>query len=724
MTPPAPPARARRWTAWIPDPRWARPVEAALWTYVIALVADIPAYDIPPWALAVIAPITATLGVRAARRRWPADQYGAEVRTSMAWLAAVAATCGTAWIVYACASHPLTAVGWLALGTAWFGSWWAVIYTSAPAVAAAIVEQREQAEVEQATATWNDILASAGLALRVVETTPTRAGFVIGVEPTNEQKPVTFGTLQSRLPDLTVKAAALLARQGVTVQAGDIRLEETEAAHVHLIHVCTKKVLTQSIPYEPFEDGPGTIADPVDVALYEDGRPVELTFGDPLLGGTNGKIVGATGSGKSVFVNSLIGRVGECGDVLVGVVASSKLVPMVYPWIKPWLAGEVERPALDFVAGQDPRQVLLMLAAAYQVVRDRNDRLSNSSTHEPTPAAPAIVLFVEESADMVSQKFVITLHDGRQVGFSELVHLICKEDRSAQVSLILLNQFDLYGALGNFGAEIARNTPLRVCLRTLAPQDGPSVLPGLKASWSDTSKLRHNSMLIQPSTEDPRVMPAKSYALTNDQVGPVAARNARWRPELEPELVDQLGEVWTGRWDAARLPELVAAARRDGLVWPVGDMDEMDELEMELRKMIDEHGPVGEPHDAVEQAAVVEPGPAGEFPDAAAGVADLNAAAARPALTLPEPLGSVMRLLADERAPRDFVSTRQLAILLDRVPGDAPDEELREAARQLGRELAALDGEIRSEQRGRVQGYDVPALRATAARLARGSEAS
>jgi S-DNA-T family DNA segregation ATPase FtsK/SpoIIIE len=714
------PPKARRLSTWEPDVRWAHPLEALMWCYCLAVVADIDAFGIPPIVLALLAPIAAAIGVGRARRAFPEHDFGHELRTAMSVLAVTASCAASAWLVYACWTSPLHALGLLVLGFVWFGGWYWVLRTSAPKAAARVLEEREQALIERATATWTEILEAANLPLRVIETRPTRAGYVLGVEPVDETKPVTFTTLEGGLPDLTAKASSLLARDGVTVSAGTIRVEPTEAAHVHLIHVCTKHILRESIDYEPFDQAPGTISDPLDYSLFEDGQQVTVTFGGKH-GGVNGKVVGATGSGKSRVTNSIIGRVGECGDVLVGVIACSKLVPLVYPWIKPWLEGRCPKPALDFVAGQDPGQALLMMAAIYQIVCERNARLSNEDVHTPTVGEPAIVCFIEEAGKLATQTATVELHTGQVVGFSELLHMILGEDRSAQVSVWSLNQTDLYNALGAFGPEIARNTPYRICLKTLAPQDGQSVLPGLKVKYADTAQLKHNSMLVQPSIDEPRVMPAKAYNLGGELIGPIAERNGQWRPELEADIAEHLGDVWTGRWDAPRLPELAAAAARDGLEWPVGQLG--DEVDQELWQIIDEETGAPAEQETPERpgqpkVADGQPG-AVAFPDAEAAAEELREIAKKPAITLPEPLQSVIALLRDEQAPRDFISTRQLAILLDRVPADAPETDLKEAARKLGREMAAIDEEIRTVQRGRLQGYDVPKLKAIAARLAR-----
>lgn len=713
--------KPRRLASYVPDHRWAHPLEAALWALVLALVASVPAFHIPPWTMGAIGLVAATVGIGRARRCWRPEDYGEDIRSAMSMLAIVSGVFVGAWLIFAVATHPFTAVGLLALITVFCGGWYAHLRTIAKREAKAIEiareeaeAAREQAQLDEAVTAWNAILASVNQKLKVVEIRPTRAGYVLGVEPSEVGKAVSFASLTVALPDLTVKASAALASTGVTIRAGDIRLEETAAAHVHLIHVCTKHVLSEVIPFEPIAE-PTSAKDPADFALYEDGREVTVTVAGET-GGTNGKVVGTMGSGKTTTTNSMIGRNGECVDLLIGVVANSKLVPLVYPWLKPWLEGKTAKPAIDFVAGQSPQQVLNMLAGLYLIVTSRNAKLSNNAVHVVTPAEPAIVLYVEEAGKMAPRRETVLLHTGQRVHFSQLIDMICSEDRAAMVSLFLLNQNDLYGSLGEYGAEIARNTPFRICLKTLAPQDGTSVLPGLNAAYSDTSKLRHHSMLVQPSIDEPRVMRAKSYSLVGtEQIYPIALRNAAWRPELEPDLAALLGDVWHDRWNADRLPELAAAARADGLEWPVTGKP-VDPIEAELHNMIAQTM-------ASDSPTADDPRKVGdiELPDPAVGVAELNAITNKPALTLPEPLQSVMKLLAEEPAPKDWISTQQLAILLERVAPDADVAERKAAAQKLGRELSTIDERIRAEPKDRMQGYDVPRLKKLAAEIARGA---
>ncbi|MGB6163389.1 MAG: hypothetical protein WBF75_12620 [Pseudonocardiaceae bacterium] len=85
----------------------------------------------------------------------------------------------------------------------------------------------------------------------------------------------------------------------------------------------------------------------------------------------------------------------------------------------------------------------------------------------------------------------------------------------------------------------------------------------------DTTKLRNHTLLVQPSADVPRVIPAKAYELDGvDQIASVAARNTATTPRLPAWLQAQLGGTYAGRWRPERLPELNEVIRAQGLSWP------------------------------------------------------------------------------------------------------------------------------------------------------------
>jgi hypothetical protein len=160
-------------------------------------------------------------------------------------------------------------------------------------------------------------------------------------------------------------------------------------------------------------------------------------------------------------------------------------------------------------------------------------------------------------------------------------------------------------------------------------------------------------------------------------------------------------------------------------VWPEGRVE--DAVDVELRQMLEQEAGDADseslPTTTTKTTETPMPsGPLG-LPDADADARELAEIAKRPAITLPEPLHSVMKLLRGPGAPSDFVGSRQLAIMLDRVAVDADEKDLDRAADDLTRELRAIDDELRTIQRRgdgkRARGYDVPKLNEIAARIAR-----
>ena len=103
--------------------------------------------------------------------------------------------------------------------------------------------------------------------------------------------------------------------------------------------------------------------------------------------------------------------------------------------------------------------------------------------------------------------------------------------------------------------------------KTYTDFDGSATLVGMDRVR--TTKLRDHTLLIQPSSEEPRVIPAKAYELDGvDQISPVAARNTATVPRLPAWLQAELGAAYAGRWLPERLPELADLVHAQGLRWP------------------------------------------------------------------------------------------------------------------------------------------------------------
>ncbi len=553
-----------------PDRRWFHPTIAALWAYALA---GVPVWaQLSPWVMVPVGLAGTLLGVLAARRCYPVHQYGRDQRQHATWLTVLAGLAATAWLVYAAQAQPtnLGALGWLVLGTLLLGGAYALVRTQAPAhqahhelQRAQLDTQREGLAQDKACDTWEEILAAAGCeGMRVLHQQPTKAGFTLTIED-NPRRPIKFEGLRCAVGTIASLAAGHLADQGIRLGAEQVRAEETDRANTFLLHVSTNNVFAHSIPYPP--DRPvGTIRHPIRPGLYEDGEDVALR-----LLGVHGVMVGATGSGKSVFTNNVIAEVTHCCDALLWICASDKLLPLIYPWLHPWFAGTTQRPVLDWVAGEDPTRVLQQLASLYKLVKLRNKKLGPLSKFEPTPTDPAIECILEEASDLLIDNSTVTIRtfDGKEMNGSQLVNAITRAARSAGVSLLMLTQYGLMDALGTQGNMAKRNITLRVAGKTYTDYDGTATLVGMDRVR--TTKLRDYTLLIQPSSEMPRVIPAKAYELDGvDQIAPVAARNTATVPRLPAWLQAQLGEAYAGRWRPERLPELAELVGAQGLQWP------------------------------------------------------------------------------------------------------------------------------------------------------------
>lgn len=644
--------------------------------------------------------VAGVVGWRLARTVWSAREYGSSHCALAQTLALVTGGAMAGWFAYAAVARPVGAVIWLLVATLPLAGWYWLLWRDAEPVATAMALQSGGSIIAPGapamfSAPWAHILEQAGFPGVAVAVVETPAGVTLTVRP-DPHNPITADDMAHKVREIAVRAA--YAMPTVPLRQQDVRVEEAEQLPNILVHFFWKRPLRRSVEYMP-SALPRDINQPVDLGLDEVGDPVAIT-----LPGLNGKIVAMSGGGKSVLANVLIARITECTNATIWIGASDKLVPLVYPWLRPWFQGLSERPAIERVAGQDPRDVLDMLADVYLYVRLVNARNTVSSKHTATTKRPALIVFIEETGDLVSRKAKVTTYDGETWTASGLINRIDAMDRSACVSLILMNQAALVDALGGNGSEIDRNIPLRVCGKTMRGYDGQATLPALPASV-DTAKLRDNMLYIQPAVEEPRAFPWKAYHLEDaGPIAPIAIRNAAWRAELDPVLAAQL-QTHVSRWDAARLPELAQACAEEGLHWP-GSLGV-------VRPLVDED----DEEDGAMQARVMMSVPDSEIDDTVSAINELTAKEAR--WLLPSPMDEIEELLNLPNAPQEFVPSVRLAIALGRVSAEAEKKDLEQAAWRLSRDLQALPGmkELRTVQRHvgggkQRRGYPVSRLRA------------
>lgn len=497
--------------------------------------------------------------------------YGYGPRGCARALAAIVGAAAASWLVWTGEVGPAVTWPYLVMGTLAISPlWWALLWYAERKL-------RDPAPVVTAPGSpdpgmpWPQILerATEGTT-KLTEVTPHRAGVKLTIEPgryvdedgVERDEDVTFDDF-ARCADrfATLASATYRRRTGERMPLNCARPEPGRDDAEFTLHVTMRNVFGEHTVFVP-ADGPQTIATPKDLGEYEDATRIMVT----LLSG-HAKIVGHTGSGKSVEANNWIARVTECTDALVWVCATDKLVPLIFPWLRSWFEGRSVRPALDYVAGQSIDNMLGMLADAYRLCCERNARLTDESQHTPTPEEPAVFVFVEELSHSVEFDATIETHDNMECDVSTLIMLIARAGRSAAVRLVLMSQTALNSSSGDCAAEIIRNLQIRVCLRTMESHDGTRTIPALNNV--DTTQIPIYTKIVQPSIEQPRAMPGKAPELDGTKtIDAIAVRNAGWRP-AGVEAESRLGERYADRWNPERLLELARAVAKHGLTWRV-----------------------------------------------------------------------------------------------------------------------------------------------------------
>src|SRR4051812_6834440 len=551
---------------WVINPGVIRPAVVALWVYIVGWLpwlAELIGNPIPWYVMPGLGLVAGVVGWRLARTVWGDREYGS-FHSHMAQLLAIMTGGAMAgWFYYAAMARPVGAAVWLMIGTLPLGGWYWLLWRDAEPVATAMVMQSDGTTIAPtmpafSPTPWAHLLERAGFPGVRVAVVETPAGVTLTVRP-NEDNPVTAEDMANRVKQIAVRAA--YAMPTVAIRQDDVRVEPADMLPDILVHFGWKRPLKRSIEYRP-SPMPQDINLPRTLGIDELGNPVDVG-----LAANNGKIIAMSGGGKSVLANVLIAQITECHNAAVWIGGSDKLVSLAYPWLRPWFQGLSERPVIDRVAGQDPRDVNDMLADVYMYVRLMNSMNALKSKHTATTQRPALIVFVEETGDLMAKKAKVTTYDGQTWTSSSLINRIVAMDRSACVSLFLLNQAALVDALGGDGSEIDRNIPLRICGKTMRDYDGMATLPALPTTIH-TTKLRDNLMYLQPAVEEPRAFPWKAFHLEDaGPIAPIAIRNAGWRAELDPAITNQL-LTYDNRWDAARLPELARECREEGLRWP------------------------------------------------------------------------------------------------------------------------------------------------------------
>lgn len=641
---------------------------------------------------------------------------------------------------------------WLLLGAAVLGGWWCLVVWRAEAAASAMDVARDElpgpplalpaGPVDPRAVEWAGILARAGVTgIEVASVTTSESGAVETVHLRSAARPGErkgkLSTLVSKIDDVVVEASATLeVTRGIDELVGaDIQAIPGKNAHSFKLLVTLSKEQRQ-IPY-PLRSEPRDPMDALLLGVYADDRPIRLHLCNANDGASHMTVLGMSGAGKGNLANVMLAELTASTADEVWAAASEKLVQLVYKWLVPWIEGVTDRPVLDRVAGESQTEILRMLADAVHFVELSNRQIGRSPVRPWGPGRSKLTIVLDESSEILEKPEKIVLWDGRRMNASELWALLKQLSRTALVSCVDMSQYGLFTSSGSQGSKQRRNTGAGACGRLRRRQDMGSVMPGMPAHVDPTLIPKGEFFFMPDLPQDEVVaMRGRPFSMWQEvEVTPVAIAHTKWRTGLDPAITGQL-QWYASRWSAERLPELVETARAEGFEWPrwtdtppVAQAESGPAEEPAVSSAPESPAPADQeaPEVPAEDFPDLPDLPAGTLPDnflsdefdvwalfdgaqrpktdAVPGLpapdkmreaaqryaAQLRAEAAK--ASVPDPLGSVLRLLSLPGAPTDWVATDTLARALGYYDADADAETRKRATEALGLKLARQIGE-------------------------------
>ncbi|WP_326646710.1 hypothetical protein OG884_18970 [Streptosporangium sp. NBC_01755] len=167
------------------------------------------------------------------------------------------------------------------------------------------------------------------------------------------------------------------------------------------MHVATVNHLAEDLDH-PRDYSPRSVLDGISLGAHRDGSPMRVQVREPRI-----IVVGTTGSGKTGTLHTITAELGFCVDNLTwqldlngGGVSQA--------WLAAWLAGEVERPAVDWAA-PCAEEALLISHAHTVIAKERKTayskrRMEANSQLLPIGAdVPQITEMLDEGFEVLSQ---------------------------------------------------------------------------------------------------------------------------------------------------------------------------------------------------------------------------------------------------------------------------------------------------------------------------------
>lgn len=346
---------------------------------------------------------------------------------------------GGSWLTYTMVTTPWAQIPWAALG---IGAVVAGILApltrekprapKATKPASTALVPRRYAQVAEE---WTDRIFRCCNRLKVqvedVREWPTKTGFSLLIA-------LPLGGATARQLEMAAEGMANDARLprgcGIEVVPGDLR-------GMVWMHVATVNRLAATIDH-PGDYSGRSVNDGIVIGEYRNGEPMRLEVREP-----RAIVVGTTGSGKTVTLHVITAELGRCVDGLVWHMDLNG-GGVSQPWLRPWLDGEVDRPAVDWAA-PCPEEALLMSYAEVDIAKARKTAYSKRRMQADAqllpvgPDVPQITTVLDEGfevlspsvRDIVQRRIRERIEETARIGRAEACQVLVSALRSTSNTL-------------------------------------------------------------------------------------------------------------------------------------------------------------------------------------------------------------------------------------------------------------------------------------------------
>ena len=367
--------------------------------------------------------------------------------------------------------------------------------------------RRARVRVERKLEAWPEIAQAIGLAgsqvmSAVVDVWGWRARFRLARGLT--------------ITDVIAKIPAL--ESGLGTFRGAVRVYPTPD---DLANRCELRVLDMD-PHADAIPWPGpsvtSITQPIDFGPFEDATPCRVLFLR-----RHGLAGGATGGGKSGWLNVLMGNLAACRNVVIWAIDMKKGMEL-----GPWA------PCIDRLA-TTPEEARALLADAVAILEARAALLAAQGQRvwEPSPDMPALIILIDEYAELVDDA----------PGAVKDADSIARCGRAVAVNLIAATQRPTQKAMGQ--GAVRSQMDVRICFRVRERKDVDLILgQGMLAAGWNAHTLNAPGKFLVAAAEHDTPRRARAYLLTDEAVTGTASRYAHSRPPLDEVSRQAIGDHW------------------------------------------------------------------------------------------------------------------------------------------------------------------------------------